>query len=159
LVNEPLTIRFAKPALSASLSSSLQKHRRPIPGGTPATPAAAEQIREQFLFTLLTDEDLKTSITKATGSATQTKLRWTKYRLLVEPIIAGTMIEPRFFDFDFRKRLYEASTRVSYAATKSILWKTAPLTILFPAVKVAKRFLATANLPTEAVTQAKMRNC
>jgi len=68
-----------------------------------------EQIRELFLFTLLTDVDLQTSITKATGSAAQTKMRWTKFRFFAEPIIAGTMIEPRFFDFDFRNRLYEAS--------------------------------------------------
>jgi hypothetical protein len=69
----------------------------------------AEQLRELFLFTLLTDADLQTSITKATGSAAQTKTRWTKFRLLAEPIIAGTVIEPRFFDFDFRKHLYDAS--------------------------------------------------
>ena len=69
----------------------------------------AEQIRELFLFTLLTDAVLQTSITKATGSAVQTKTRWTKFRLLAEPIISGTVIEPRFFDFDFRKRLYDVS--------------------------------------------------
>lgn len=69
----------------------------------------AEQIRELFLFTLLTDADLQMSITKATGSAAQTKTRWTKFRLLAEPIISDTVVEPRFFDFDFRKRLYEAS--------------------------------------------------
>jgi hypothetical protein len=34
-----------------------------------------------FLFTLLTDTDLQTSITKATGSAAQTKTRWTKFRV------------------------------------------------------------------------------
>ncbi len=69
----------------------------------------AEQLRELFLFTLLTDADLKLSITKATGSAAQTKIRWNKLRSLAEPIIAGTKVEPRFFDFDFRKRLYDAS--------------------------------------------------
>jgi hypothetical protein len=70
---------------------------------------AAEQLRELFLFTLLTDADLQTSITRATGSATQTKTRWGKFRNLAEPIIMGTVIEPRFFDFDFRKRLYDVS--------------------------------------------------
>ena len=71
--------------------------------------ARCEQLRELFVFTLLTDADLQTSITKATGSATQTKTRWMKFRQLAEPIISGTVIEPRFFDFDFRKRLYDAS--------------------------------------------------
>jgi HNH endonuclease len=71
---------------------------------------AAEQIRELFLFTLLTDVDIQTSITKATGSAVQTKTRWTKFRALADPIISGTVIEPRFFDFEFRKQLYEKSS-------------------------------------------------
>src|SRR5262249_37567974 len=56
---------------------------------------AAEQIRESFLFTLLTDTDLQTAITKATGSAVQTKMRWTKFRALVDEIIAATETEPR----------------------------------------------------------------
>jgi hypothetical protein len=69
----------------------------------------AEQLRELFLYTLLTDADLQLSITKATGSAAQTKIRWNKFRSLAEPIIAGTTVETRFFDFNFRKRLYDAS--------------------------------------------------
>jgi hypothetical protein len=69
----------------------------------------AEQLRELFLYTLLTDADLQLSITKATGSAAQTKIRWNNFRLLAEPIIDGTPVEPRFFDYDLRKRLYDAS--------------------------------------------------
>jgi Protein of unknown function DUF262/HNH endonuclease len=69
----------------------------------------AEQLRELFLYMLLTDADLQLSITKATGSAAQTKIRWNKFRSLAEPIIAGTNVEPRFFDFNFRKRLYDSS--------------------------------------------------
>ncbi len=70
---------------------------------------AAEQLRELFLFTLLTDAEIQTSITKATGSAAQTKTRWAKFRALADPIIAGSVIEPRFFDFEFRKQLFERS--------------------------------------------------
>ncbi len=70
---------------------------------------AAEQIRELFLFTLLTDGETQDAISKRTGSTLQTKLRWTKFRALVDPIIDGTVVEPRFFDFVFRKDLYEKS--------------------------------------------------
>jgi Protein of unknown function DUF262/HNH endonuclease len=70
---------------------------------------AAEQIRELFLFTLLTDIEMQDSISKRTGSTLQTKVRWTKFRELVDPIITGTLIEPRFFDYAFRKGLYETS--------------------------------------------------
>ena len=70
---------------------------------------ASERIRELFLFTLLTDTELQGAISKTTGSAAQTKIRWTKFRGLVDPIIRGTLVEPRFFDFEFRKQMYEKS--------------------------------------------------
>lgn len=70
---------------------------------------AAEQIRELFLFTILTDVEMQDAISKRTGSTLQTKIRWTKFRELVDPVIAGTLVEPRFFDFEFRKDLYDNS--------------------------------------------------
>jgi hypothetical protein len=70
---------------------------------------AAEQIRELFLFTILTDIEMQDAISKRTGSTLQTKARWTKFRELVDPVITGTVVEPRFFDFEFRKDLYDKS--------------------------------------------------
>jgi len=70
---------------------------------------AAEQIRELFLFTMLTDLELQDAISKRTGSTSQTKVRWTKFRALVDPIVEGTSVEPRFFDYAFRRELYEES--------------------------------------------------
>ncbi len=70
---------------------------------------AAEQIRELFLFLLLTDADIQGAISKTTSSAVQTKIRWTTFRGLVDPIINDTLVEPRFFDFEFRKELFEKS--------------------------------------------------
>ena len=67
----------------------------------------AEQIRELFLFTLLTDAEEQDAISKRTAGASQTRYRWTKFRGLVDPIIDGTMVEPRFFSFEFRKELYD----------------------------------------------------
>jgi hypothetical protein len=70
---------------------------------------AAEQLRELFLFTILTDIEMQDAISKRTGSTLQTKIRWTKFRELVDAVIAGTLVEPRFFDFEFRKDLYDKS--------------------------------------------------
>jgi len=42
---------------------------------------AAEQIRELFLFTMLTDPGLQESIARGTGKTSQTKIRWTKFRI------------------------------------------------------------------------------
>jgi 5-methylcytosine-specific restriction endonuclease McrA len=70
---------------------------------------AAEQIRELFLFTMLTDAEMQDAISRRTGSSVQTKLRWTNFRSLVDPIINGTVVEPRFFEFSFRKDLFDKS--------------------------------------------------
>jgi hypothetical protein len=71
--------------------------------------AAAEQIREQYLFSLLTDPMLQAAISKQTGGTIQTKYRWTALRSLVEPIIDGYILEPRFFDYAFRRQLFDKS--------------------------------------------------
>jgi hypothetical protein len=70
---------------------------------------AAEQIRELFLFTMLTDVEMQDAISRRTGSTVQTKIRFTKFRGLVEPIIDGALVEPRFFDFQFRQELWKKS--------------------------------------------------
>jgi len=70
---------------------------------------AAEQIRELFLFTMLTDVEMQDAISRRTGSTVQTKIRFSKFRGLVDPIIDGVLVEPRFFDFQFRKELWNKS--------------------------------------------------
>jgi 5-methylcytosine-specific restriction endonuclease McrA len=70
---------------------------------------AAEEIRELFLFTMLTDGELQDAISKRTGGSTQTRIRWAKFRSLVDPIIDSTVAQPRFFDFEFRTELWEKS--------------------------------------------------
>lgn len=67
---------------------------------------AAEQIRELFLFTMLTDVEMQDAISRRTGSTVQTKIRFTKFKALVDAIVDGVLIEPRFFDLQFRKELW-----------------------------------------------------
>jgi Protein of unknown function DUF262/HNH endonuclease len=115
----------------------------------------AEQIRELFLFTLLTDSDLQTSITKATGSAAQTKTRWTKFRLLTEPIIAGTTIEPRFFDFDFRKRLFEASSACQLCKNEIHSFEDSTVDHIIPYIKGGKTIASNGQLAHRACNASK----
>jgi hypothetical protein len=69
----------------------------------------AEQIRELFLFTMLTNVEMQDAISRRTGSTTQTKIRFAKLKELVDPIIEGSIVEPRFFEFQFRKELWNKS--------------------------------------------------
>lgn len=68
---------------------------------------AAEQIREMFLFTLLTDREVQDAISRRTGSTVQTKIRFQKFKAVVDPIIDGVLIEPRFFSYQFRDGLWQ----------------------------------------------------
>ncbi len=79
-------------------------------GKSPAkVQAVAEQIREQYLSCILSDAILQSAISKQTGGTSQTKYRWTAFKTVVEPIIDGTVLEPRFFDITFRRQLFDKS--------------------------------------------------
>jgi hypothetical protein len=67
----------------------------------------ADQIQEHFLFLLLTDKAMKEAISQHTGGSAPTKLRWTKFKSIIQPLLANVVLEPRFFDFQFRKQLYD----------------------------------------------------
>ncbi|HEX4080085.1 MAG TPA: DUF262 domain-containing protein [Rhizomicrobium sp.] len=69
----------------------------------------ADQIQEHFLFMLLTDKAVQEAISQATGGRVPTKLRWTALRSVIQPLLDGVVIEPRFFSFQFRKELYDAN--------------------------------------------------
>src|SRR5215472_7896909 len=58
---------------------------------------------------MLTDAELRDAISRRMGSTAQTKIRWNKFRSLVDSIIDGTLIEPRFFEFTFRSDLFNES--------------------------------------------------
>ena len=51
----------------------------------------AEQIRELFLRTILSDQESKDATSRRTGSSLQTKIRFNKFAKLVQPIVNGTV--------------------------------------------------------------------
>ncbi len=69
----------------------------------------ADQIKEHFLFLLLTDKAVQEAISQATGGSAPTKLRWSAFGKVIQPLLDGVTIEPRFFSFDMRKQLFDAS--------------------------------------------------
>jgi hypothetical protein len=85
--------------LRYSMQSSIQARCRPaldiqasaLVRQSPAkVQQRAEQIKEQFLFMVLTDEDLKRAISKQTGGSAATAHRWTKFRAAIQPVLDGT---------------------------------------------------------------------
>jgi len=103
--------KFSVAALDIQASALMNR-----PG--PKVQQAAEQIRELFLFAWLTDVEMRGSVSKHTTGSAQTRIRWTKFRELVDPIIDGTVVEPRFFDYGFRKAV--SRQNVSHARRDTI---------------------------------------
>jgi len=69
----------------------------------------ADQIQEHFLFLLLTDKAVQEAISQSTGGSVPTKLRWSAFRKVIQPLLDGVTIEPRFFSVNMRKQLFDAS--------------------------------------------------
>lgn len=70
---------------------------------------ASEQIREAYIFYLFTNPEVREAIRGQTSSTEKTKTRWFGFKAQVQDIISGTQTEPRFFDYEFRRELYERS--------------------------------------------------
>jgi hypothetical protein len=100
--------------------------------------AKAEQIREQFLFLVLTDEDIKRAISKQTGSTAATSLRWTKFRSMIQPVLDGTQIEPRFFDYTLREQLYKKSSTCQLCKNQIHLFSDSTVDHIHPYSKGGK---------------------
>ena len=69
--------------------------------------AAAEQIRELYVFYLLTQPQVRLAISRQPAGTAATKLRWTGFKTQVQDILDGTALEPRFFTFEFRRQLFQ----------------------------------------------------
>ena len=70
---------------------------------------AAEQIREAYIFYLLTNPQVRLAISRQPAGKAATKLRWIGFKAEVQDILSTTVVEPRFFSFDVRRQLYDAS--------------------------------------------------
>jgi hypothetical protein len=68
---------------------------------------AAEQIRETYVFYLLTQPQVRLAISRQPAGTAATKLRWSGFKNQVQDILDGTILEPRFFSLDFRRQLFE----------------------------------------------------
>lgn len=71
--------------------------------------AAAEQIREAYIYYLLTTPQVRLAISRQPAGTDATKTRWFGFKAQVQDILGGTQIEPRFFDLKYRTELYESS--------------------------------------------------
>jgi hypothetical protein len=67
---------------------------------------AAEQIRELYIFYVLTQSQVRLAISRQPAGSAATKLRWTGFKTQVQNILDATNVEPRFFTLEFRRQLF-----------------------------------------------------
>jgi hypothetical protein len=77
---------------------------------TPArVQAVAEQIREAYIFYLLTNPQVRLAISRQPAGNAATKLRWFGFKTEVHNILSQAVVESRFFSYEIRRTLYDTS--------------------------------------------------
>lgn len=74
-----------------------------------AVQAMADQIREAYIFYLLSNRSVRPAIAASQGSASAARTRWHGFQVEVQNLLSSTPMEPRFFPRDLRRRLYDAN--------------------------------------------------
>jgi hypothetical protein len=71
--------------------------------------AAAEQIREAYIFYLLTNPQIRIAISRRPAQKSATRMRWYGFKEQVQQILNGVSSEPRFFPYELRRELFNAN--------------------------------------------------
>ena len=106
----------------------------------------SDQIREHFLFLLLTDKAMQDAISQHTSGGAATKLRWTKLKSVVQPLLDNVVKEPRFFSFQFRKDLYDKNPTCAICGNQIHLLEDSTVDHIDPYSKGGKTVLENAQL-------------
>jgi hypothetical protein len=107
---------------------------------------AAEQIREAYLFLLLTNFEVRDAIRGQTSSADKTKTRWFSFKAKVQDILANTETEPRFFSHEERRELYDDSPLCKICGNEVHSFEDCTVDHIQPYSKGGKTALANAQL-------------
>jgi hypothetical protein len=117
--------KFSIAALEIQASALLGQESAKVQGLT-------DQIREHFLFLFLTDENIREAISVSTGSSTATKLRWSAFKPLIQPMLDNVTIEPRFFDFEFRKALFDTNPKCVLCSNQILSFEDSTVDHILP---------------------------
>jgi hypothetical protein len=106
----------------------------------------ADQIREYYLFLLLTDRNIQEATKEGTSASAPTKLRWTALKSLIQPLLDNVLIEPRFFDFQLRKELYDKNPICALCRNQILSFEDCTVDHIIPYSKKGKTVRENAQL-------------
>ncbi len=116
-------------------------------GFTPAkVQAAAEQIREAYIFYLLTNPQVRLAISRQPAGKAATKLRWFGFKTEVQNILNKVVVESRFFSYEVRRQLYDASPMCAICKNQIHSFDDSTVDHIQPYSKGGKTVLANAQL-------------
>ena len=88
--------------------SALDIQASALIGQSPAkVQVAAEQIREAYLLYILSNSQVRLAISRQPAAAAATKTRCFGFKAIVQDILSNTIVETRFFSYDFRRQLFD----------------------------------------------------
>lgn len=116
-------------------------------GHTPAkVQMAAEQIREAYIFYLLTNPQVRLAISRRPAGKAPTKSRWFGFKAEVQNILNPIVAEPRFFSFAVRKQLYDAGSMCAICKNQIHSFDDSAVDHIHPYSKGGKTVLTNAQL-------------
>ena len=116
-------------------------------GHTPAkVQMAAEQIREAYIFYLLTNPQVRLAISRQPAGKAPTKLRWFGFKAEVQNILNSMVAEPRFFSYEVRRQLYDASSMCAICKNQIHTFDDSTVDHIHPYSKGGKTVLTNAQL-------------
>lgn len=120
--------------------------------------AVADQIREAYIFYLLTNPEVRLAISRQPAAKTATKLRWFGFKNEVHNILSSATIEPRFFSFDIRKRLYDDDPTCAICKNPIHLFDDCTVDYVQPYSRGGKTVLSNAQLAHRSCNARKHIN-
>ena len=108
--------------------------------------AAAEQIREAYIFYLLTNPQVRLAISRQPAGKAATKLRWFGFKTEVQNIMSQIATEPRFFSYDIRQKLYIANSMCAICKNQIHSFEDSTVDHIQPYSKGGKTVAANAQL-------------
>lgn len=105
----------------------------------------AEQIQEAYIFYLLTNPQVRLAISRQPAGKIATKLRWFGFKVEVQNIMNKTA-EPRFFSYEVRRQLYDASPMCAICRNQIHSFEDSTVDHIHPYSKGGKTILANAQL-------------
>ncbi len=116
-------------------------------GHTPAkVQMAAEQIREAYIYYLLTNPQVRLAISRQPAGKAATKLRWFGFKAEVQNILNSMVSEPRFFSYEVRRQLFDASSMCAICQNQIHSFDDCTVDHIHPYSKGGKTVLTNAQL-------------